>query len=614
MEPKSNKSKTTIKVILGITALLAIVSIGIAYYYYQIQDVSPTNTSAVEGCGCYFIVSDTTINSCSTARPENAFEFRPGVMNSEGQCSATCDPRTASKISTSQTSPTILGCSVSPFPSNPGCIDIAIVNANDERLTEGINPEEPINLKATFSTPSNITDNDTDYYTDFSFLVNGEKITVLQEDIETTGTGGDKKYTVQTQFDDYQDNEKLTIQAFGTSVTSSEVTSAACLRTINVNQPKVNSCTSIDVSLDNDVKPKVEDLWLDLDLVEEPQSLAVRFTLGSDDTVITTSDITSQLIDGTLILDKAFLYDRDNFTSQNSFEILEQETSRYEIDAQVLVNGEEIDSELCKTVEDITNRQPSENPDPTDEDPDPTDEDPDPTDEDPDPTGQSSFMTSNTASRQCVERTAPNNTVQYTVSVRNTGDASQNIVSIKNKLPLGFTYTTGSTEINGVAVTDNEYVTITTVGSTQEIVWETEDGFSVGSGSSLNIVFRATANSSALTGSNLNEVVVTPANVPEDATTLRAEVAVQVAQSCTAPQTSIIDSNIAKALLGIILVGLAIAFYRSQFSNQYSEKVVGSDTYKDFKLFMLKLTQPAKHFEEKALVKLERKIRDRKKK
>jgi fimbrial isopeptide formation D2 family protein len=610
MEPKNRKSKIVTRVILAVTAILAVVSIGTAYYFYQIKDVSPKDSSAAEGCGCYFILANSEVTSCSAAKPENAFEFRSGTVNSNGQCSATCDPRTAATIKTSQTAPTILGCEVANFSANPGCIDVAITNSENERLAEGVSPDEAITVKAVFTQPSTVSNTEEDYYTAFSFTLNGEKVEVDKSSAEITGQGGDKRYTVSTQVDDYKGAEKLTVQAFGTSVTSSEVTSTACLRTVSVNQPKVASCTAIDVNLTSgNENPKVDDVWLDLSLVEEPKSVAVKFKLGSSGTVITTKDSLSQLVDGTVIFDNDFLYNTDNFTSSNSFAILNSETSKYDIEAVVVIDGNEIDSEACTTSVTLPSRTPTDE-DPNDEDPDPSDEDPDPSDEDPsdeEPSVTSSFLTSKAASRQCVERVAPNNSVKYTIEIENTDSGYQDVLSIKDKLPLGFTYVAGSTEIDGTAVTDDSVVTVTTVGSTQEIVWQRSGGWSIEDDSSMVITFNATATADALTGANLNEVVITPVNTPEDATTLRAEVSITVAQSCTAPQTGLIDSNIAKALLGLMIIGLATLFYRSQLGDKYSEKIATSNAYTGVKLFGLKLTEPRKYFEEKSIHEIEKK-------
>lgn len=625
MDQTKNRSKTVTKIILVVTAILALVSIGTAYYFYQIQDISPTDTSAAEGCGCYFILANSAIPNCSVAKPENAFEFRTGTVNSSGQCSASCDSRTAATIKSSIAAPTIEGCEVQEFSANPGCIDVAVTNSENERLAEGISPEETATLKAVFTQPSTFVDSDQDYYSAFSFTVNGEKIEIDKENAEISGEGGDKRYTVSTDISDYKGAEKLTIQAFGTSVSNSDVTSSACLRTISVNQPKISSCTSIDVNLTEiDEEPKVDDIWLDLDLVTPPQSIAVKFTIGSDSTTLTTTDSLTQFVDGTLIFDNDFLYNTDNFTSSNSFEVLDSETSKYDISAQVIVDGNEIDSESCVTSVDLPSREPTEEePEPTDEEPEeeePTEEEPEPTDEEPEeeePTVTSSFVTSNSASRLCVERVAPNNIVEYTIEIENTDSTSQDIVSVKNKLPLGFTYVAGSTEIDGEAVLDTSVVDVTTVGSTQEIVWQQTEDWSVEDGESMIIVFNATATSTALTGTNLNEVVVTPLNIPDDDTTLRASASVTVSQSCSAPQTGILDNNIAKAVIGLMIIALAAVFYRSQFTDRYTEKVLSSDTYKDIdkgiKLFGLRLTEPMKYFEEKSLHSLEKKMKKKSK-
>ncbi|MBI2357213.1 hypothetical protein HYV12_04150 [Candidatus Dojkabacteria bacterium] len=601
MEPKSNKSKTLTKIILGVTVLLAFVSIGTAYYFFQIKDVSPTDTTATNGCGCYFVQADEKITSCSTAKPENAFEFRTGFIGSDGKCSATCDPRTAATISSSQAAPTILGCEVSEFPSTPGCIDLAIKNSEGERIAEGIAPTDAVTVEATFAPPSSVTSGDTDYYDGFSFTINGEKIDIDKTSAETTGSGGDIKYTVSTQVTDYGDAEKLSVQAFGASATNTEVTSLACLRTVAIVQPKVASCTAIDANLTSDAQPKVADILLDITTAEAPSSLAVKFKLGTNGTTITTKDVLSKLVDGTIVLDEDFLYDTDNYTSSNSFSVLNSETTKYAIEATILINGTAVDSKACTTSIDLPEEEVPSGEEPGGEEP----SGEEPSGEEPSVT--SSFLTSKTASKQCLERTSPNNSVSYTITIDNLDAGYQDVLSVKDKLPLGFAYTAGSTEIDGTAVADNDIVTVTTVGSTQEIVWEQENGWSIQDGKAMTITFGATVTTTALTGSNLNEVIVTPLNTPTDDTKLRSQVAVEVAQSCTAPETALFDSNLAKAVLGLMIVALAASYYYSKSSDRVTEKVLTSGVYKGLKLLGLKLTEPRKYFEEKSIRSMEKK-------
>lgn len=611
MEPTNKRSKTLTRVILVITAILALVSIGTAYYFYQIQDVSPTDTSAVDGCGCYFILADSEITSCSVAAPQNAFEFRTGTINSEGQCSVTCDPRTAASVKSSQESPTILGCNVEQFSATPGCIDMAILNSEDERIANSVSPDEAVTLQATFKAPSNTSSTDDNPYKGYSFTINGEKVEISSESAEVTGTGGDKTYTVTTQVSDYKDAEKLSLQAFATTNTNADVTSAACLRTISVSQPEIASCNKITVNLSNDEEIKVEDLLLELNLPVAPKSLAVKFELGTNGTATTTKDVLDKLADNTIVLDKDFLYDTDNFVSSNTFAVLDDEANEYDIVATVIADGKEIESEACAVSEELPDRTPTDGEVPTDpEDPDnePTDpEDPDNEPSDGETPVQSSFVTTKSGSRQCLERQAPNNSIEYTVRVENTDDVSQNIVSIKDKLPLGFTYTAGSTEINGQAVADTGVVTVTTVGSTQEIVWQKTGGWDVAAGNTMTITFNATANSAALSGTNLNEVIVTPLNTPSDSTKLRSQSSVTVAQSCTAPETALFDSTVAKGILGLMIIVLAVAFYRSNVSDRYSKQLLTSNSYNGIKLFLLKITEPKRYFEEKSLYTIEKK-------
>lgn len=214
----------------------------------------------------------------------------------------------------------------------------------------------------------------------------------------------------------------------------------------------------------------------------------------------------------------------------------------------------------------------------------------------------SDITVTKTADVTCVERIAPTNAITFTITIRNNDTDSEEIVTVKDKLPLGFTYTPASTLINGAAQSDS-IVTVIVTGDTQEITWDPTTNFALSASESLIIQFDAIAGDAALSGSRTNEVVVTPLNTPVDAAALRTELVFTVASNCSNPDTGLLDSLASRVAVGLITIMMAVLFYKSENSITVSENLAGSVAYKkstrNAKLFGLKLTSPREYFEEK---------------
>jgi uncharacterized repeat protein (TIGR01451 family) len=248
----------------------------------------------------------------------------------------------------------------------------------------------------------------------------------------------------------------------------------------------------------------------------------------------------------------------------------------------------------------------------------------DPTSEELQEAEESKFRVSKTSNVSCLERVTPDNVAEFTLKTVNDSTTAQIIYSVKDKLPLGFTYVADSTKVNGVKVDDAEFVTTTDVGETQEVVWEKTGGWSVNSGQTLTIVFMSEAGEDALTGENQNEVVITPAEIPSDPETLRAELVLNVAQSCTGeetptddetpvveepdsettPETGIFDSVIGRILLGILVVLVGWYIYSRPMGQAMMEKLINSGAYKEAEVFSWRIFNPKKYFETKLVRKV----------
>jgi uncharacterized repeat protein (TIGR01451 family) len=504
----------------------------------------------------------------------------------------------------------VIACKVSDFTINPGCIDVSIEDEDGNRIPNSLDPDEPVTLKAKFNVPQSLATEDEDFYDSFSLLVNGKKTEIDVTDAAKRGTGSDAEYTVSTNISDYEGADTLTVQAFGNSVVGTEFTSTACLRELTVEQVQAPSCSSIDIStVEEGSSTRVDSLTLETAGVDSVTSLVAKFTVGSTNKVLTTENIASKYLDGTVLLDKAFLYNDSNFTGSDDFAVLDSETNELDIAAVLTVNGTEIDSDACVLSEKINSDEP------TDETPgEETPSEEEPEEEDPDDPSQSgdtsSFSVTKSANLQCVERTSPDNVVSFTITVTNGDSAYEDISSIVDKLPLGFSYVDSSTTINGSAVADADFVTVDEVGGAEEITWETEDGWSVNTNDTLTIAYQALVTEDALSGDNLNEVIVVPVNTPVDPDSVRTEVSVEVAQSCTAPETAI-DSTTAKLILAVFIILFGAAFYTTSAGSTLSEKLAGSKAtqgiYKGAQMAGWKVMNPRKYFEQKTIDKLEKK-------
>ena len=125
----------------------------------------------------------------------------------------------------------------------------------------------------------------------------------------------------------------------------------------------------------------------------------------------------------------------------------------------------------------------------------------------------------------------------------------------------------------------------------------------------MTLLFEAKATPTAITGQNLNEVILNPVEIPLDPSTLRTQVYVVVAQDCEnpteeeteIPQTGIFDNFITRILLGVFLLGIGWIVYTRPAGNILSENILKSKIYDEYELTKYKIINPKKYFEEKIL-------------
>jgi uncharacterized repeat protein (TIGR01451 family) len=360
--------------------------------------------------------------------------------------------------------------------------------------------------------------------------------------------------------------------------------------------------------LNEGTTPKVNEITITTASIATPNTLSVKFSLGSSNQTLTTKNIANKLTDGKLVLSKSFLYATSNFVDNKSFSVLDKEADTIKISAEVYVNGTLVTSDNCKgdfEIPEIVDEGPktptdgTDNPGPVD----PVEEPTEPTEN----TTTSNFKVTKAASLSCVERVTPSNTVRYTITITNNDSDSEKVVRIEDKLPLGFDYVASSTIINGASQSDTGLVETQLVGSTQQITFEKTGGWTVSAGGVLTIKFTAKVGTDALSGSNLNEVVVVPANNPLTASSVRTSASVVVSQSCTAPETGIFDSTVSKIILAVMIIFMGTFFYFSQSGIAIAEKIVYSPLGMLVRTLNLKASNPKQYFEEKVVKELEKK-------
>lgn len=215
----------------------------------------------------------------------------------------------------------------------------------------------------------------------------------------------------------------------------------------------------------------------------------------------------------------------------------------------------------------------------------------------------SNFTVTISSSRQCVERMSPNNTLNITITIRNAASTSQRVMEVTNALPLGFTYVAHSAVINGVTDSTDQYLTSNNIGDSRELVWSSSSGWSVPAGGNMTITFSTLAAQNALTGVNLNEVVITPEAIPVNNSTLRASLSLNVEQNCSTPQTAIFGNSTTKIIAGIIALIIALVFYITAAGELVSMKLAGNKVVRDqaekVRMIHLKKNDPREYFEEK---------------
>lgn len=571
MDEQQKNRKKILKALLIFGGLLLVVLIGAVIYFYAIGEIGDNEEPQTNiACGCYMI-DPTVINDCGD--PKRAFLFNINKVASDQTCTAQCDTNQISENLLNSTTPkeSYKSCSIKSI-SDTRCENMILKDGNDKIITGKISETDKINVEATF---------DLSTYTNYSFKINTESV----EPDEITGNKISKEIT------DLGTSDSIEIVATAVDSQGDSINSIICRRVVDISRSGSVNVNSLVVSTDiqSNGTTKVSQASISVGQITS-EDVKVRFSFDNGiSPIIATDGLTVSSSKGTITMSKVDLYNNANFDAEKSFTVLDSYVGDVTITAEVLVSDTSIGSASTK----INFAKADEN----------TDDEDDEEEE----TTKSSFVTSKTVTPECVERVEGSNTATFTITVKNNKSTADTITSIKDKLPLGFTYTTGSTILNGASTPDTSLVTVTPVGDSQEVVWQPSTAWTVQPNTSLVIEFNSIAGEDALTGANLNEVIVNPAQIPQDPSTLRAETTITVAQDCDnpptneVPSTGIFDSMLVRILVGILILGTGWFVYTRPEGTQLSKLIIGSGIYKDAEMVKYKITNPRKYFEEKTL-------------
>ncbi|HNR53291.1 MAG TPA: isopeptide-forming domain-containing fimbrial protein [Candidatus Dojkabacteria bacterium] len=576
------KTSKTVKILLIITGILGLALVAVAIYFYSIADTSKDDEIKQTTCGCYYI-DPSVVSECGD--PKRGFIFETVTVPSTQTCKAACSTSKLSvNILNSTTEQDLYQICQLPSILDSRCTEMVIKDSTGKIVTGKVSANDVLSVEAKFNQE----------YIDYQFTINNE--TKLPDTISTD------KLSITKSIADLSGITTLNIVATGKTSTGEQINSPLCRRLIEVAQDGVKNVSGIQIQTRTvDTKLKIAKIKINASNITDEAKVTLKFSFSNNFPTLSMKEgFTANKTKGEIEIVEQDLYNSSNFTEVKSFSQLDNHKGELTITATVLENGKSLGS-VSKAITFPETSSNVENPDA-------------------DTTEESNFTIAKTASEQCVERVAPNNFVTFTLTSTNRGTISQGITSVKDKLPLGFTYVANSSKINNVVVTDSNYVTVSTIGSTQEIVWTKTEPWIVNSNQALTITFNAIAGGNALTGKNTNEVILTPQQIPADPSSLRATATLLVQQDCDnpeeeipevpvnpdedIPQTGIFDSVISKVILGILTITFGWYIYSKPSGRVLAEKLIETPAFKGAEMTTWKIFKPKKYFEEKIINKI----------
>jgi uncharacterized repeat protein (TIGR01451 family) len=580
----TRKPKRRTVILLTLVGILGLGLIGAAIYFYAIGDTSDSTTTSETTCACYYI-DPSVISECGD--PRRGFMFETATVTGDQVCRASCATNKLSvNLLNSNTKQDLYQICQIQSVQDKRCSNMTIKDKEGKIVTGRINSDDEITVEAEF---------DQEY--------SGHKFVINNQDTDPDVISPDKLNIKK----DIKDLSGSTISIVATALDSNnnQINSPLCRRLIEVEQAGTSAVSDIQIQVRKDENTyKVSRVRIGVGNIKDDTNVTIRFSFEKNLTdLLMNEGFTIDSSKGEITILEQDLYNPENFGTDKSFSQLDGLEGNIKINAEIRDETGVIGSVAGSF--DFPRADSSSEEDPIDPE-------------------ESNFEVSKSSNLDCVERVAPDNIAQFTITATNKSSITQKVNSIKDKLPLGFTYVNSSSKINGISVADADYVTVTNVGDTQEIVWEKSGGWDINAGQSFVIIFQSQVGANALTGSNQNEVIMTPQEVPADPTSLRAEFVIQVAQDCqdpdattpetpttpttpqtpTTPSTGIFDSVIGRLIAGLITILIGWYIYSRPLGQIAIQKLVESGLYKEAEIATWRVFRPRKYFEAKILKKL----------
>ena len=573
---KSNKLVTTLLIIAGI---LGLALIGAAVYFYMIKPSTEKQEEVSKTCACYYVDPAVT-TECGD--PRKGFLFKLVTSKGDTSCQSACQTSSLpiDDIDSNTKQELFLTCSL-PNIQDIRCSEMTIKNKEEELVVGNIAKDDEITLEAKFDKK----------YKNPTFKINN----VNEEPDAISDDGLTIKKTL-SQF------KTTTIDIVATAIgdDGESINSPLCKRIIEIEQQGESSVTGLLMSRRNTEKTtKISEAILRVSNITDTKDIKISFSFDNENfaKVEMIKGFSLDTNKGEFSIIEQDLYNPENFSQAVSFSQLDNYVGQLGITAELFRLG----ASLGEASTTVTFQEPGAEEIP------PVEEE--------QPPLESSFSISLATNINCLERVEPNNSIIFTVNIKNNSTSSQSVLKVKNKLPLGFTYVPSSTKINNVSVSDNNYLQSKQVGETTELSWTIASGWNISANQSLVVVFQAIAGPNALTGENLNEVVIEPAQVPTDPATLRASIPVSVSQNCNptetpveTPDTGLFDEVLVQVGIGLLVLLLGWLIYSKPFGHVIVNKLVNSGLYKEAEMTSWKLFKPKKFFEEKTIKRMKKRI------
>lgn len=576
---KSNKLFSILLIIAGVLGLALILA---AIYFYMIKPkTSPTNELTEKICACYFIDPDYA-KECGD--PRKGFMFKQVKTQGNTSCQSSCltSELPITQLNTQTKQEDFLTCSL-PNIQDIRCSEMTVKNKEEKIITTNISQDDEIIIEAKFDKK----------YSNPKFKINNK--------VEEPDNISDDGLIITKTISSFS-TTSIDIVATAEGETGEEINSPLCKRLLEVKQEGQAGLMSLLLSKRKaETTTKLSEAIIRIANIKDTDGVKIKFSFDKEDftSIEMVKGFSYDTDKGEISIIEQDLYNTENFTENTSFSQLDGYVGPLSIAAEITKDG----TVLGSVSNDINFDEIVKPEEPIKEEP-----------VEPEEPLQSNFSITANTNIECVERVTPNDSVIFTANITNNATNSQKILSIKNKLPLGFLYTSETSKINNVTVSDSSYLKTNNIGETVELIWSTPNGWSIGAGESLTLVFQATAGANALTGPNQNEIVIEPAQVPIDPATLRAQSIVEVKQTCTpvtepekTPETGIFDSIVVQIITGMIILTLGWYIYNKPFGQIMVKKLVESGAYKEAELASWRIFKPKKYFEEQTIKKIKKK-------